>query len=134
MEASKEHGLTGSPEVAAAMEAARALGRALGESAQFKRFEAAHDALQADTEARQKLNEFLSHRQELSMESMFGSTDQAALEKLEQEWQSLSAMPSIISYLHAQEDLLAVLREAAARISQQIGLDYGAACSPSGGR
>lgn len=120
------------PQSAAALEAARALGRALEESAEFRNFEAAHNALQADSEAHRKLSDFLSRRQELRMASMFGSAIEAEVDKLEQDWQQLCEMPSIRLYLRAQENLIALLRQAAARISEQTGLDYGAACSPSG--
>ncbi|MGQ9635231.1 MAG: YlbF family regulator [Bryobacteraceae bacterium] len=133
MSASEANGPRPLDPQSAALDAARALGRALEQSPEFKSFEAAHSALQADSEARRKLSEFLSHRQELRMASMFRSAEEVEVEQLEQDWQQLCEMPSIRFYLRAQENLIALLRQAAARISEQTGLDYGAACSPSGG-
>ena len=119
--------------VAAAMDAARALGRALGDSSVFKRFEAAHDAFQADGAARRKLGEFQSRQQQLRMAAMWGGADPKEQENLDREWQNITAIPSLGGYIRAQEELTALLREAAGRISEEIGVDYGAACSPSGG-
>lgn len=119
--------------VAAALEAARSLGRALGESSAFKRFEAAYEVFNADEAARRKLSDFQSRRQELRMAAMWGGADRRQQEKLEREWQGISAIPSLSGYLRAQEELTALLRAATGKISEDIGVDYGAACSPSGG-
>jgi cell fate (sporulation/competence/biofilm development) regulator YlbF (YheA/YmcA/DUF963 family) len=119
--------------VAAALEAARSLGRALGESSAFKRFEAAYEVFQADGGARRKLRDFQSRQQELRMAAMWGGGDWGEQEKLEREWETIAAMPSLSDHLRAQEELTALLREATGKISAEIGVDYGAACSPSGG-
>ena len=118
---------------AAAIEAARALGRALGESSAFKRFEAAYEVLQSDTAMRHRLADFQSRQQEIRLAAMWGGADPQEQNKLEHEWQNISAMPSVSDYLRAQEELAGLFREAVAKISEQIGVDYGAACSPSGG-
>jgi cell fate (sporulation/competence/biofilm development) regulator YlbF (YheA/YmcA/DUF963 family) len=119
--------------VGAAMEAARSLGRALGESSAFKRFEATYEVFQADEAARRKLRDYQSRQQELRMAAMWGGADRREQEKLEREWRSISSLPSLSGYLRAQEDLTALLREAVGKISEEIGVDFGAACSPSGG-
>ena len=118
---------------AAAIEAARSLGRALGESSVFKRFEAAYEVFQSDTAMRHKLADFQSRQQEIRLAVMWGGADPQEQNKLEREWQNISAMPSVSDYLRAQEELAVLFREAVAKISEQIGVDYGAACSPSGG-
>lgn len=119
--------------VAAAMKAARALGRALGESPEFQRFEAAYEAFRADEAARRRLEDFQSRQQRLRMAALWGGADEHAQKQLEREWQSISKMPSLAGYLRAQEQLTALLREVITKISAEIGVDYGAACSPSGG-
>lgn len=119
--------------VAAAIEAARSLGRALGESSAFKQFEPASEVFQADGAARRKLRDFQSRQQELRMAAMWGGVDRREQEKLEREWETIAAMPSLSDYLRAQNDLTTLLREATGKISEEIGVDYGAACSPSGG-
>ena len=119
--------------VTSAMEAARSLGRALGESSAFRRFEATYEVFQADEAARRKLKDFQSWQQELRTAAMWGGVDRREQEKLEREWQSVSAMPSLSDYLRAQNDLTTLLREATGKISKEIGVDYGAACAPAGG-
>ena len=119
--------------VAAAIEAARALGRALGESPAFKQFESAYEFFQADGAARRKLADFQARQQEIRLAAMWGGADPREQKKLEREWQNISAMPSLSAYLGAQQELTVLLREATGKISAEIGVDYGAACSPSGG-
>lgn len=119
--------------VAPAIEAARALGRALGESSAFKRFEAAYEVFQSDTATRRRLVDFESRQREIRLAAMWGGADPGEQKELESEWQNISAMPSLSGYLRAQEELTVLFREAVGKISEQIGVDYGAACSPSGG-
>lgn len=119
--------------VVAAMEAARSLGRALGESSTFKQFESAYEVFKADGAAQSKLRDFQSRQRKLRMAAMWGGADPKEQEKLEREWQKISAMSSLRDHLRAQEELTALLREATGKISEEIGVDYGAACAPSGG-
>lgn len=119
--------------VAAVMETARSLARALGESAVFKRFEAAQEAFESDGVARAKLRDFQSRQQELRMAAMWGGADWREQEKLEREWETIASVPSLSAYLRAHQELTALLREVAGKVSEELGVDYGAACSPSGG-
>jgi cell fate (sporulation/competence/biofilm development) regulator YlbF (YheA/YmcA/DUF963 family) len=119
--------------VTAAMEAARALGRALGESAAFRRLEAAYEAFRTDEAARRRLADFQSRQQKLRMAAMWGGAEAHEQEQLDREWEGMAATPSLGGYLRAQEELAALFRRVTGRISEEIGIDYGASCSPSGG-
>ncbi len=119
--------------VAAAMAAARSLGRALGESSVFKRYENALEVFQADDAAQQRLRDFQDHQEKYRLEAMWGGADRREEDRLEREWRSLSSMPSLSGFLGAQEELTALLRETVGKISAEIGVDFGAACSPAGG-
>ncbi len=118
---------------AAAVDAARALGHAVGESAVFRRFEASQEAFQSDQAARQRLAEFQEHQQKARMAAAWAGSGAQKEDEVEREWQSVSAMPSLSGYLRAQEEITALLREVTGKISDEIGVDYGAACAPSGG-
>ncbi len=120
-------------QVAAAMAAARSLGRALGESSVFKRYEAAYEVFQADDAAQRSLRDFQTRQEELRMAGMWGGADRREQDRLEREWQSISSLPSLGVFLRAQEDLIALIREVVGKISAEIGVDFGTACSPSGG-
>lgn len=122
-----------SQELAVALEAARALGRALGESPVFERFEAAYDAFQSDTDTRRRLEDYQARQQEVRLAAMWGGADPLEQEYLEREWRSLSALPTLAGYLRGQNQLRIMLREVTGKISAETGVDYGAACSPSGG-
>ncbi len=118
---------------AAALEQARALARSIGEGAAFRAFEAAQEALAADQELSRRLRAFQHRQQEFQLSRTWGGADPSEEEALEEEWRRLSLTPALRSYLHAQEDLVNLLREVAGLISQEIGVDYGAACAPPGG-
>lgn len=116
-----------------ALEKARALARAIGGSPVFKEFEAAHEALIEDGELSQRLDAFQQRQQELLFARAWGGADPVREQALEAEWQTLSHTPTLRAHLKAQRELTALFREVAGIISQEIGIDYGAACSPGGG-
>jgi cell fate (sporulation/competence/biofilm development) regulator YlbF (YheA/YmcA/DUF963 family) len=118
---------------AAALEKARALALAVGESPSFKAFEAAQEALMADHEVNRRLQDYQRRQQEAWFARTWGGEDSAQEAALEEEWRALSQSPSLQAYLRAQERLTDVLRAVAGMISQEIGIDYGAACAPAGG-
>lgn len=118
---------------AAALEKARALARAVGESPSFKAFEAAQETLMADREVNQRLQAFQRRQQEVRVAHAWGGGDPAQEAALEEEWQTLSRTATLQAYLRAQEQLTDILRVVAGIISQETGIDYGAACSPAGG-
>lgn len=118
---------------AAALDAARALARAVGESASFRAFEAAQEALMADREVNRRLQEYQRRQQEAWFARTWGGGDSAQEAALEEEWRALSQTQTLRAYLRAQERLTDVLRVVAGMISQEIGIDYGAACAPAGG-
>lgn len=118
---------------AAALEKARSLARAVGESPSFKAFEAAQEALMEDQEVNRKLQDYQRRQQEVWFARTWGGGDSAQEAALEEEWRVLSRTPTLRAYLRAQEQLTDVLRAVAGMISQEVGIDYGAACAPAGG-
>lgn len=118
---------------AVALEAARALARAIGESEIFRRFEAAQDAFMRDEPARRRFQAYQVREEELNLAAMWGGPqpdDQVALQR---EWQQVSAMPALRAYLEARAAVRDLFQEVTGRITEDIGVDYGAACSPAGG-
>lgn len=117
----------------AALETAKALASALAQSPAFRRFEAAHERFRTDEAAQQKLAEFESKQRELRQAAMWGGASVQEQKALERNWETLCTIPSLGAYLRAQEELTASLRDSVRMISAAIGIDYGAACSRSGG-
>jgi len=118
---------------AAALETARVLGRAIGESSVFRAFEGAQETLVADEEVSRRLRAYQTRQQEIWLARSWGGADPLQEQALDEEWRTLSAMPTLRAYLRAQEELTALLREVAGIISQEIGIDYGATCAPASG-
>lgn len=117
----------------AALERARALARAIGESAAFRAFEVAQEALEADADLGSRLSAFQVREQELRLSRSWGGADPEEVRAMEREWEDLAKHPVLAAHLAAGEGLAALLREVAAAISEGVGLDYGAACAPAGG-
>jgi cell fate (sporulation/competence/biofilm development) regulator YlbF (YheA/YmcA/DUF963 family) len=133
MSIAKQAGVNGVNLEAAALDAARALALAIGESPSFKAFEAAQEALMADREVNRRLQDYQRRQQEVWFARTWGGGDSAQEAALEEEWRALSQTPTLRAYLQAQESLTDLLRAVAGVISQEIGIDYGAACAPAGG-
>lgn len=124
--------LTADPS-AAALDRARALARAIGESAAFRAFEAAQEALEADAKLGARLSAFQVREQELRLSRSWGGADPEEVTALEREWEDLATHPVLAAHMAAREELLGLLREVGAAIGEGVGLDYGAACAPAGG-
>lgn len=133
MSTAKQDVMNGVDLQAAALEKARALARAVGESPSFKAFEAAQEALMSDQEVNRRLQDYQRRQQEVWFARTWGGADPAQEGALEEEWRALSQTPILRVYLRAREQLTDVLRVVAGMISQEIGIDYGAACAPAGG-
>lgn len=117
----------------AALVAARSLAEAIGESTVYRRFEAAQEAFEADDAVKTKLRSYQARQQDLRVAAMWGGASRERQQALEREWEELSRLPTLRTYLEAQEAVRELFREVAGRITQEIGVDYGAACSPAGG-
>ena len=117
---------------AVAMEKARALARAIGESAAYKAFEEAHGALMADDTLRRRFHAYQAQRQEVEFARRGGGADPAQEAALEEEWRALSAIPILQAYLEAQRELTALLGEVVTILNAEFGVDYGAVCTPPG--
>jgi cell fate (sporulation/competence/biofilm development) regulator YlbF (YheA/YmcA/DUF963 family) len=117
----------------AVTESARSLAQAVARSEAFRRFEAAQEAFMADRPLRDRLNQLQARAQQLRAARMWGGADPVQETALQQEMDSLADIPILQEFYAAQEALRALAQEATKKISQEIGVDYGAACSPAGG-
>lgn len=118
---------------AAAMDAARALARTIGESVAFRAFEEARDTLMADATMTRRLRSHQRRRQAFETARSWNGADSREADELEAEWRVLAEIPAIREYLRTQDELVMLLREVAALISQELGMDYASACAPAGG-
>ena len=120
-------------ELAAAVEKARALARAIGECEAFRAFEAAQEALDSDSQLSARLAAVQVREQELRASRAWGGADPEEEKALELEWEDLASQPALLAHLSARDNLQALLREVVVEIGEGIGVDYAAACAPAGG-
>ncbi len=116
-----------------ALEQARSLARAIGESAAFRAYEKAQDALDGDVELGKRLSALQMREQELRLTRAWGGAEPDEVRAIEREWEDIAGHPVLASHMEARDRLVELLREVAASISEGIGVDYGTACAPAGG-
>jgi len=107
-----------------ARQAARDFAAALTRTPEFKAFEAASDRMQQDPAAQRALTAYHS-KLPTGPASTLSSEDQAELDRL---YQVFLDQPSVVAALEAQTELEVLCRQAAERLSEQIGLSYAAVC------
>lgn len=117
----------------AAARAARALAQAIAETPEYREFEAANDALERDNEATARLRAFVARQEQLRTAALWGGAAPDEQLAAEREWRELSHVPPVRRYLLAQAGLQSLFRDVTLRISSDIGVDFGASCSPNAG-
>lgn len=114
-------------------DAARSLAQTIARSNAMRNFEAAQEAFMANKSLRHELQQLQARQQQIRLARMWNGADRKEEEKLEAEWDKLAQVPVLQSYLEAQDQLRAFLQEITGTISREVGVDFGAACSPAGG-
>lgn len=111
--------------------AARNLAAALSETPQFKAYEEYSILLDQDIAAQKAIQSFQEKQQALQallILQAVPSQDAAELERLQQAW---LAHDSVKTYLQSQGELLTLCQTLGDLVSEQIGLNYSAACGVS---
>jgi cell fate (sporulation/competence/biofilm development) regulator YlbF (YheA/YmcA/DUF963 family) len=112
-------------------EAGRNFAVALAETAQFKAFEQAYEALSHDVAAQQALTAFREKADSLNVVlklNAAGETERAELERLRQDYLGRA---SVQAYADAQAELTSLCQQVAGKISAAIGLNYASSCGSS---
>ncbi len=117
----------------AVTESARSLAQAIARSEAYRRFEKAQEAFMADHRLRARIDKLQARGQQLRMARMWGGADSAQEADLQREADSLAEIPVLQEFFASQQSLRTLLQEATKKISEEIGVDYGTACSPAGG-
>ncbi len=120
------------PGDARAVQAARALGQALGRSPALRKFEEAQDAFTKVSGLSERLEKYQQAQQEMQATRAWGGVEQSAVDRLEAEWQALCRIPEVQAYLQAQEELLDSCREVVVKITAGVGIDFARTCAAGG--
>jgi cell fate (sporulation/competence/biofilm development) regulator YlbF (YheA/YmcA/DUF963 family) len=103
----------------------RELGSAIAETDEYRRFEEAKAAVEADDEAQERIREFNQLREEFSLARQTGNATQEGLQKLQAKQQELHALPVMSEYLEAQSALQSRLESINEAISEPLAVDFG---------
>ena len=112
-------------------QAARDFAAVLSETAQFKASEQAARVFQKDEVAQRAMQAYESRQQSLRALLMLNAAPAEEQQELERLRQSFISEPSVVAYLDAQNDLMAMSRACADLLSQATGLNYAASCGSS---
>lgn len=115
------------------VKAARDLASAIAESEVFRQFEEAHERFRGDSKLQQQLRDHQARQQQARLARMWNGGDSSEADELERQWDLLLENRVMERYLACEEQLRNLLRDAAGRITNKVGIDYGAACAPAGG-
>lgn len=99
---------------------------ALAESPQFVAFEEAAGALRNDEAAQHALEAYQVRQRSLQMMLMLNAVSEDERAELERLRQAVLTNSTFAAYAQAQEDLQAVCRAAADRLSEAVGLSFAA--------
>ncbi len=97
---------------------------ALGETPQFTRFEQAASALRADEEAQNAIFAYESRQRSLQMLLMLNAASEEEQSELESLRQTVFSSPTVMSYVSAQDDLMALCQAVNDLLSHQLGMRF----------
>ena len=112
-------------------QAARDFAAVLSETQQFKAFEQAAEVFQKDEVAQRAMQAYESKQQSLRVLLMLNAVSAEEQKELEHLRQNFISQPSVVAYLQAQNDLMALSQACADLLSQATGLNYSASCGSS---
>lgn len=103
----------------------RELGERIADLPEYRHFEEKSQAVEADDEAQEQIEEFEEIRQEFMLARQTGEATQEDMLELKQAQQELHEMPVMAEFLEAREDLVDTLEDLNRAISEPLELDFG---------
>ena len=113
-------------------DAARAFPTALSETPAFQAFEQAATALREDVVARCAIEAYQARVESLRALLTLGAVSAEEQTELDRLRRAYEEEPSVVAYLGAQRELVSLMQAAGDRLSEQLGLDFAAACGGCG--
>ena len=105
-------------------QALRDFASALGETSQFARFERAAGALRADEDAQNAISAYESKQRSLQMMLMLNAVSKEERDELESLRQAVFSNPTVMGYVSAQDDLMALCQSVNDLLSDQLGMRF----------
>jgi cell fate (sporulation/competence/biofilm development) regulator YlbF (YheA/YmcA/DUF963 family) len=104
---------------------ARELGDAITEMPAYQTFLEKKEAVEADEDAQEQIEEFEQIREEYMMARQTGQAGQEDLRELQQAQEKLHSIPVMSEFLQAQNDLELRLQAINEHISEPLKIDFG---------
>jgi cell fate (sporulation/competence/biofilm development) regulator YlbF (YheA/YmcA/DUF963 family) len=104
---------------------ARELGDAITEMPAYQTFLEKKEAVEADEDAQEQIEEFEQIREEYMMARQTGQAGQEDLRELQQAQEELHSIPVMSEFLQAQNDLELRLQALNEHISEPLNVDFG---------
>ena len=101
------------------------LGEAIADTPEYRAFEEAKAAVEADEEAQERISAFEQLREEFMFARQAGQATQEDLEEVQRKQEELHSLPVMETYLDAQDDLQARLEDVNRAISEPLAVDFG---------
>jgi len=101
------------------------LGEAIADTPEYRAFEEAKAAVEADDEAQERISAFEQLREEFMFARQAGQATQEDLEEVQRKQEELHSLPVMETFLDAQEDLQARLEDVNRAISEPLAVDFG---------
>jgi cell fate (sporulation/competence/biofilm development) regulator YlbF (YheA/YmcA/DUF963 family) len=103
----------------------RELGEAIAASPEHEAFEEAREAVEADSEAQERIEEFERLRREFALARERGDATETDLHEVERAQQELHDLPVMDDYLEAKERLSERLEAVNEAVSEPLAVDFG---------
>jgi cell fate (sporulation/competence/biofilm development) regulator YlbF (YheA/YmcA/DUF963 family) len=103
----------------------RELGEAIARTPEYREFEAAREAVEADDEAQAQIEEFEQIRQEFMAARNTGSASESDVQRVKEAQAELHSLPVMADFLTAREALVDRLEDVNEAISEPLGVDFG---------
>jgi cell fate (sporulation/competence/biofilm development) regulator YlbF (YheA/YmcA/DUF963 family) len=114
-----------STQTTALEELGRELGEAIADTPEYRAFEAAKEAVEADDEVQAEISAFEQLREEFMFARQAGQATQDDLEEVQAKQEELHSMPTMETFLEAQADLQSRLEDVNRAISDPLAVDFG---------
>jgi cell fate (sporulation/competence/biofilm development) regulator YlbF (YheA/YmcA/DUF963 family) len=115
------------------IEAARRLGRAIGESKVYLNFEESRRLLLRDQMAQQLLRQFQQTQQQVQMMQSWGGAERDDIQRLQDMREKMIENQTLKTFFLAQDDLVTQLRELNRFMADNLGFDFAEMTKPAGG-
>lgn len=101
------------------------LGEAIAELPEYREFVEAKEAVEADEDAQERIQEFEQIREEYVTARQMGQATEDDLRQLQQAQEDLHDLPVMSEYLAAQSDLELRLQAINEQVSEPLAIDFG---------